>query len=132
MYKDSDRFIKTVIVIGVACFITLLAVIFFFGEEIFAHIPYVGNLVRGLGKPMYIDASDWNKPITWDQLDEKPDGWYDGMIWFNYLNNYTRKKLKRYMKKNNLYIVPKEYELSSAMDLESVLEQLEFEPVPTD
>ena len=65
-------------------------------------------------------------PITWDMLDETPEGFPDDEWWFYNLPPYTRLQLKRYMQENDLYILPKEYELVMNMSIDRVLEELEF------
>lgn len=83
-------------------------------------------------KPRYIQASDCPHPITWDMLDEEPVEKYfdvDNSWWFNMINDYTRLQLKNYMKENNLYIVPKDYEMDTANDFNDCMEILEFEKV---
>lgn len=90
--------------------------------------PIYRLFTLGISKPVYIWASEYARPITYDMLDDVPDDFTsskDG-VWFNYINKYTRSKLKKYMKQQNIYIVPKDYELDSAADIYYCLQVLEF------
>ena len=100
-------------------------------EDAVAKVPYLNAFVYGVDKPMAIDLTDWKEKVTADQLDSLPYGWPEDDLWFNHLNPYTLRKLKEYMKKNNLYIVTKKYlELHSAISIDDAIEMLEFEKLP--
>ncbi len=74
--------------------------------------------------PAGFDASDLEEPITWDQLDEEPEG-YTGN-WFAF-NTYTKNLLKDYMKENNLGIVPDCWpDFKFRSNFEECLETFEF------
>lgn len=74
----------------------------------FERIPALQFPILGLWKPLYIDLTTYDKPITWEQLEEEPADFEnpsDGN-WFSSLNLFTMEQLKRYMKDNNLGIAP--------------------------
>lgn len=74
------------------------------------------------------DASYLEEPIKWYQLDSEPADWEENGIgsWFS-MNSYTKKLLKKYMKENNLGIVPGDWaEFKFRSNLEECLETFEF------
>ncbi|MBQ7935123.1 MAG: hypothetical protein IJ333_02090 [Clostridia bacterium] len=89
-------------------------------------VPFIRPFVVGIERPMYIHADQCPYPITWDTLDEVPPGYPDGYWWFNLLNGYTQSLLKEYMKENQLYIIPKYYEMNTADDFDELMDILEF------
>lgn len=125
---------KVIFIIAITyCFVNILVGILFltFAEDIIAKIPVLNILVYGIGtdKPndRGIYLSDWNEPITFEQIDSPPDGWPGDNHWFTLLSRYSRKKLKQYMKDNNLYIIPKDYpDIYSSISVEDLLGMLDF------
>ena len=93
--------------------------------------PIYRFFTLGINKPLYIWASEYPRPITYDMLDDVPNDFVSskGGLWFNCINKYTRSKLKKYMKQQNIYIVPKDYELDSAADIYECLQVLEFQKI---
>lgn len=90
--------------------------------------PLFRVLAYGISKPLFIEASQYPYPITWDRLDEAPQEYASTNGWFDLINNYSLAKLKKYMQENNLSIVPKDYALDSAVDINDLIQQLEFIP----
>lgn len=92
-------------------------------------IPVISDFVLQIELgPSAFDASYLKEPIEWHQIDEEPADWEEKGLggWF-YLNPYTSKLLKDYMKSNNLAIVPGDWpELRFRMNLEQCLEIFEF------
>ena len=90
-------------------------------------VPFLRPWLLQLDKQMWVRADLCPiTPITWDMLDEEPEGYPDGYAWFDYLNSYTRLQLKRYMRESNLYILPREYVLMQNYDFERIMQNLEF------
>ncbi len=74
------------------------------------------------------DASHLTEPITWNQLDEAPNGWDvdQNGFWF-WFNTYTKNMLKDYMRENNLGIIPDNWsDFKFTADFEDCLETFEF------
>ena len=92
-------------------------------------IPFIRPFILQMQKPFFPEASKYPYPITWDKLDERPKEYDSTNSWFDFLNSYTRLQLKRYMKENDLYIVPKDYNMDTAYDFEDCLNELEFRKI---
>ena len=78
--------------------------------------------------PSAFDASYLSEPITWEELDEEPPDWREkgNGDWFS-MNSYTKKLLKKYMKENNLGIVPSNWpDFKFTANLEECLECFEL------
>ena len=90
--------------------------------------PLFRIFAYGIYKPLYVEASQYPYLITWDKLDEVPKEYASTNGWFDLINNYSRTQLKRYMRENDLAIVPKDYDLDSAMDFDALMRELEFAP----
>lgn len=92
-------------------------------------IPFFGALLLQVDKPSGLEASCLEEPIRWDQLEEAPAEWTEEFPdgnWF-YLNPYTKNLLTRYMRDNNLGIVPANYaDLHLSADFEEVMELFTF------
>lgn len=90
-------------------------------------VPVIGPMLV-LGPTKYFGISAYSEPITWNQLQERPEDYDPYNPWFDFINGYTIKLLEEYMKNNNLAIVPKEYLLETSNTFEELLEVLEFVP----
>lgn len=78
--------------------------------------------------PSAFDASYLSEPITWEELDEAPQDWEEkgSGDWFS-MNSYTKKLLKKYMKENNVGIVPSNWpDFKFTANLEECLDCFEF------
>ena len=133
---SGDDFVKKIIsilliaVFSVVCFSSCAA------DEIVAkmHLERIPDpIVRlfvldNIGRPLNIEPYNYKSidAVTWDMLDEEPQDYPDGAVWFSDLNYYTRAQLKIYMQENNLYIKSKPYYFSSDAIFDEMLEILQF------
>ncbi len=90
-------------------------------------IPLIGWLFLGVDKPAGFDATVCEGIITWEQIDNPPPAFdAENNGWF-YLNPYTKRLLKNYMKENNLGIVPENYpDFHLSADFEECMETFRF------
>jgi len=98
-----------------------------YGVRRIENFPLFRLFTLGVSKPLNIEASQYPYSITWNKLDNVPQEYASTNGWFNLINDYSRSKLKKYMQENNLVIVPKDYALDSAMDIDALLQELEFD-----
>lgn len=100
-------------------------------------VPIIGHFVLQIElAPAAFDGSYLTEPITWEQLDKEPEDWEGNGCggWF-YMNPYTKKLIKNYMKENNLGILPGDWgDLHFRANFEECLEIFKFvslgEPEP--
>lgn len=83
-------------------------------------------------KDFGIQADNYGDLIYWDDLDDVPDEkWVENNgHWFCHINTYSVKLLQRYMRKNNLAILPRKYLVGTHTTFEELLEILAFEEIP--
>jgi len=98
--KDKDKIIKSVLITTVAIIVFLP----FIGNFLFAFfcLPWHSSCQIIIPDGRYISWEELNeKPLD---IEEKTTEWFD-----SYLRSWQIDQLKRYMKTNNVYIVPDEY-----------------------
>ena len=86
-------------------------------------------LLYPLEKEIYIIV-DVDDVVTYDELETPPD-YVDTYMcrWFNSLSPITTFKLRSYMKKNNLVILPEKYFFNNTIRFEELKDILQFEKV---
>jgi len=118
--------ISTILVLAV--FAATIFSVISYGARHIEQFPLFRLFTYGISKPLNVEASQYPYLITWDKLDEVPPEYASTNGWFDLINNYSRSQLKKYMRENNLAIVPKDYALDSAMDMDTLIRELEFTP----
>lgn len=128
----NKKLFGTILLVTVVLVVVVLAVTVFKAMNwdlcSIEQLPLFRVFAYGISKPLFVEASQYPYPITWDRLDEVPQEYASTNGWFDLINNYSLAKLKKYMQENNLSIVPKDYALDSAMDIDELIQQLEFSP----
>ena len=95
-------------------------------------VPVLGGLILGFEKSFTVNACVYDYPITHDMICSEPKDWpSDEGYWFDFINAYSLRLLRKYMKKNQLAIVPNWYRLENTMRLEELIEVLDFVKVET-
>ena len=117
------------LIVAATILVILCLLSLFFGSVRWDKIPIIGYFVLEIELwPSAFDASYLEKPITWEQLDEEPIDWdeHGTGSWFSF-NAYTKNLLKKYMKENNLGIVPSNWpNFKFTANFEDCLECFEF------
>ena len=129
MYKIKKF---TILVISVILVLTVFTVTIFsvirYGARHIEQFPLFRLFTYGISVPLNVEASQYPYLITWDKLDEVPPEYASTNGWFDLINEHSRSQLKKYMQENNLAIVPKDYALDSAMDMDTLIQELELTP----
>ena len=115
MEKNIIKIISIIILIIIAVFVVFCLMVVFDSP-----------LLYPLEKEIYIIV-DTNDVVTYDELETPPE-YVDTYMcrWFNSLSPITTFKLKNYMKKNNLIILPEKYFLNNTIKFDELKEILQF------
>ena len=119
MKNFKNILFKTILILSVlfAICIGIYLIIFYFNN----YDPFGIKILQTVP----LDLRSVPNPITSEQLYNPPVNWNG--FWFDTaLSKTALKKLKRYMEKNNLAIVPNEYVVNGGEKFEELLDVFDF------